>query len=551
MVLYCRYSSDNQREESIEGQLRECKNYCERNGMTVIKSYIDRALSAKSDRRPDFQSLIRDSEKRLFEAVVVWKLDRFSRNRYDSAYYKRILRKNGVRVISATEPISGDATGILLESMLEGYAEFYSAELSEKIRRGQTENALKCKYNGVGLAVGYQIDNEQHFQIDETVAPIIQEAFQRYADGGTVNDVTKWLNDKNLKNKKGNSLRPNAVTAILKNRIYIGEYKYSEHIVPGGVPAIIDEALFNRVQERFEKNRRMPTHFKAEDEYILTTKLFCGKCGNFLIGESGKSRTGVIHRYYKCSAAKRKNKCSLKAVKKQWIEDFVVDEAMTMLTDDKVLEKVADLVLDYQRKDNSVIPLLRQQLKDTGQQIDNMVAAIAQGIITKSTKQKLDELEREKEAVEIKLLQEEMSVRILTREQILFWLHKSRSMDVTQREHRIRLIDCFVNAVYVYDSGKFVVTLNYKDGAKTVKPAEVAEAFGSTLDCIAPLLKGLKTLCFQAFLLYWKRRFWGVPFTRILFFFSLRYLHQNSYGNHNDGSFLLFLCFGFLGISIS
>jgi len=135
-VLYARYSSDNQREESIEGQLRECRNFCERNGMTVIKTYIDRALSAKSDRRPDFQNLIRDSEKRLFEAVVVWKLDRFSRNRYDSAYYKRILRKNGVRVISATEPISDDATGILLESMLEGYAEFYSAELSEKIRRG-------------------------------------------------------------------------------------------------------------------------------------------------------------------------------------------------------------------------------------------------------------------------------------------------------------------------------------------------------------------------------------------------------------------------------
>jgi len=127
VVLYARYSSDSQREESIEGQLRECKAYCERNGMKVVKTYIDRAISAKSDRRPEFQKMIRDSEKRLFEAVVIWKLDRFSRNRYDSAYYKRALRKNGVRVISATEPISDDATGILLESMLEGYAEFYSA----------------------------------------------------------------------------------------------------------------------------------------------------------------------------------------------------------------------------------------------------------------------------------------------------------------------------------------------------------------------------------------------------------------------------------------
>jgi len=486
VVLYCRYSSDNQSEESIEGQLRECKNFCERQGMTVVKSYIDRALSAKSDRRPDFQNLIRDSEKRLFEAVVVWKLDRFSRNRYDSAYYKRLLRKNGVRVISATEPISDDAAGILLESMLEGYAEFYSAELSEKIRRGQTENALKCKYNGTGLALGYQVDNDRHFQIDETVAPVIQDAFQRYADGGTVKDVTHWLNSKNVKNNKGNSLTANAATRLLKNRMYIGEYKYGEHIVPGGVPAIIDEALFNRVQERFEKNKRMPTHFKAEDEYILTTKLFCGKCGNFLVGESGKSRTGAIHRYYKCSTAKRKNKCPLKAVGKQWVEGFVVDEAVKMLVDNKVLERVADLFFDLQSKGNSVIPLLRQQLKDTEKQIENMVAAVAQGIITKSTKQKLDELEREKEDLKIKLLQEEMSVKILTREQILFWLHKFRNMDVTQRDVRVRLIDCFVNAVYVYDDGKFVVTLNYKDGTETVKLAEIAETFGSTMASFAP-----------------------------------------------------------------
>jgi len=363
---------------------------------------------------------------------------------------------------------------------------------------------LKCKYNGVGLAVGYYIDDEQYFQIDETTAPIICDAFQRYADGGTIADVTKWLNNKNVKNKKGNELKPNAVTAILKNRIYIGEYKYGEHIVPGGVPAIIDEALFNRVQERFEKNRRMPTHFKAEDEYILTTKLFCCKCGNFLIGKSGKSRTGVVHRYYKCSTAKRKHKCSLKAVKKQWIEDFVVAEAMKMLADNKVLEKVADLVLDLQNKGNSVIPLLQQQLKDTEKQVENMVSAIAQGIITKSTKQKLDELEREKEDIEIKLLQEEMSVKILTREQILFWLHKFRGMDVSQRDVRVRLIDCFVNAVYVYDDGKYVATLNYKDGAETVKPEEIAKAFGSTMDTVAPLLKGLKTLRFQAFLLFRK-----------------------------------------------
>ena len=217
---------------------------------------------------------------------------------------------------------------------------------------------------------------------------------------------------------------------------------------------------------------------------IAYLSLFIEHC---LIGESGKSRTGAIHRYYKCSTAKRKNKCSLKAVKKQWIEDFIVDEAMKMLTDNKILERVADLVLDLQNKGNSVIPLLQQQLKAAEKQIENMVSALAQGIITKSTKQKLDELERTKEDLEIKLLQEEMSVKILTREQILFWLHKFRNMDVSQRDARVRLIDCFVNAVYMYDDGKFVVTLNFKDGAEAVKPTEVAETFGSAMTSPSPL----------------------------------------------------------------
>ena len=144
-VIYARYSSENQREESIDGQLRECKAFAERNDIQIIGTYIDRALSAKTDNRPEFQRMVKESAGRAFEMVLVWKLDRFARNRYDSAHYKTVLRKNGVRVVSATEAISEGAEGILLEAMLEGMAEYYSAELSEKVSRGMTENALKCK----------------------------------------------------------------------------------------------------------------------------------------------------------------------------------------------------------------------------------------------------------------------------------------------------------------------------------------------------------------------------------------------------------------------
>ena len=163
--IYARYSSDNQREESIDGQLRECKAFAENNGIRIIDSYIDRALSAKTDNRPSFQQMIKDSGKGLFDVVIVWKLDRFARNRYDSAHYKNLLKKNNVRVISATEAISEGAEGIILESVLEGMAEYYSVELAEKINRGLTENALKCKYNGGSLALGYRIDRSEERRV--------------------------------------------------------------------------------------------------------------------------------------------------------------------------------------------------------------------------------------------------------------------------------------------------------------------------------------------------------------------------------------------------
>lgn len=243
-VIYARYSSDSQREESIEGQLRECKEYAERNGITVLSTYIDRALSAKTDNRPDFQRMIKDSAKGLFDIVLVWKLDRFSRNRYDSAHYKAILKKNGVKVVSAKEAIAEDSTGILLESLLEGYAEFYSVELSEKIHRGQKENALKGLNNGGRIPLGYVLGKDQRLEIDPITAPVVLEIFTRYAEGETVRAIVESLNKRGLQTKRNKPYSMNSFNAILKNRKYIGEYKYQDVVIPGGVPAIVPQELF-------------------------------------------------------------------------------------------------------------------------------------------------------------------------------------------------------------------------------------------------------------------------------------------------------------------
>ena len=263
-VIYARYSSDSQREESIEGQIRECTAFAEKNGITILRHYIDRAYSAKTDNRPEFQNMIKDSSKKLFDMVIVWKLDRFARNRYDSARHKATLKKNGVKVVSATEVISDGAEGIILESVLEGYAEYYSADLSEKVIRGLTDNALKCKYNGGTLPIGYIIDEEQHFQIDPLAAPFVLDAFKKYDKGATMTEIRDWLNESGVINSRGQPLNYGSVQSMLKNRRYIGEFKYRDIIVPDGIPVIGPQELFDRVQKKMEQNKKAPARNKAE-----------------------------------------------------------------------------------------------------------------------------------------------------------------------------------------------------------------------------------------------------------------------------------------------
>ena len=263
-VIYARYSSDNQREESIEGQLRECLAFANKIGVTVIEHYIDRALTAKTDNRPDFQRMIRDSAKRCFDMVIVWKLDRFSRDRYDSAHYKHLLKKNGVKVVSATENISDGPEGIILESMLEGMAEYYSAELSVKIKRGLTENALKAKVNGGQNPFGYYVDENQKLSINKSEAPIVVEIFTMYEQGKTIKEIVQYLNSKGLQTKYGNGFSYNIVQYMLSNRRYIGDYKYADIVIPDATPAIIDKGLFERVQQRLKANRHAPARHKAK-----------------------------------------------------------------------------------------------------------------------------------------------------------------------------------------------------------------------------------------------------------------------------------------------
>ena len=501
-VIYARYSSDSQREESIEGQIRECTAYAKKNGITIVKHYIDRAISAKTDNRPQFQQMIKDSDKKLFDIVLVWKLDRFARNRYDSARYKTQLKKNGVKLVSATEIISEGPEGIILESVLEGYAEYYSADLAEKVVRGQTENILKGRCNGGRGTFGYTLDSERKFHIDPLASPFVLESFRKYRNGLTMKEIRDWLNENGIKNPVGGTFTYISVEHMLKNRRYIGELKFRDVVVPDASPPIIPLELFDDVQEKIAKNKKAPARRKAEDDYLLTTKLYCGYCGALMFGESGTSRTGEVHRYYKCATAKKRKGCKKKTVRKQWLEDLVVNQTMQLVRDDAAMESIIAKVMELQDRENTTLPLYEKQLRDAESGIQNMLNAIQAGILTSSTKERLEQLEETKRELEARIAEEKLAKPKVTEEFIRFWLLRFRKLDMSLKDQRQALVDTFINAIYLYDD-KVLITFNYKEGTQTVTFEEATEVAskgnGSDLDCFTAPRK-TSTRCVLVFL---------------------------------------------------
>ena len=409
--------------------------------------------------------------------------------------------------MSATEIISEGPEGIILESVLEGYAEYYSADLSEKVIRGMTENALKGKFSGGAIPFGYTINADRRFEIDPLTAPFVAEAFQRYNDGQTMREIRDWLNEKGIKNKRGGPMTFNVIQHMLSNRRYIGELKYRDVLIPDAIPPIVSVELFNDVQEKMLKNKKAPARRKAEDDYLLTTKLFCGYCGALMFGESGTSRTGEVHRYYKCATAKKHKGCKKKTVRKQWLEDLVVNQTMQLVKDDAAMESIIAKVMDLQNKENTNIPLYEKQLRDAESGIQNMLNAIQAGILTSSTKERLEQLEETKRELEARIAEEKLAKPKVTEEFIRFWLLRFRKLDMILKDQRQALVDTFINAIYLYDD-KVLITFNYKEGTQTVtfgEATEVAsEGNGSDLDCFTAPENAVKSKDFMAFLFFWQ-----------------------------------------------
>lgn len=449
--LYVRYSSVNQTEQSIEGQTRVCQEFAERHGIRIVEIYADRATSASKDieKRVNFLKMIKDSEKNLFDAVIVYKLDRFSRSRYDMATYKYRLRKNGVQVISATENISNDPEGIILESVLEGMAEFYSAELSQKITRGLKETAFKHNTYGGQCPLGYKIVDKK-FVIDEETAPLVREAFSMCAEGHTIADICRSFNARGFRTSKGARFGKSSFMSLLHNERYIGVYKYGEYRAEGAIPAIIDKETFTLVQERIRQNRVAPGARKAKAVYLLSGKLFCGHCGSKMNANS----SGDGYRFYDCYGRKNARViCNKRNMRKDLIEKVVVEDALSLLTDETIEEIATVAVQTHTREieQSSNIMQLRTRLHETKVSLDNLTKAIESGLAPQAILKRMSELEDEQNALETAIKKETLNSDPLEKEEIIYWLEQFRQGDINDENFLKMLIDLFVQSVTVWD----------------------------------------------------------------------------------------------------
>lgn len=364
VVAYCRYSSDNQRDESIDAQVRFLNEFANKNGYEIIKVYVDEAKSATTDLRPAFLEMMRAAEKGNFKAVLVHKLDRFARDRYDSAFYKRHLKKNGVRLISALENLDDSPESIILESVLEGMSEYYSKNLSREVMKGLKENAYNCKHTGGTPPLGYDVTSELTYIINEVEANVVRYIFEQKAIGKGYLTIADQLNNMGHTTKAGNHFKANSIRDILKNIKYTGVYIFNRRAagklgnyvnkqpheiikIDGGMPRIIENELFERVNFILD-NRQYGPRKNSKQNYLLTGLITCKKCGSSYTGQSYVTgRGGKKYYQYGCSKKYNSKTCDNKDVRQDSIEELVLNEIIKNVLNPTSIEKISNRIVDF------------------------------------------------------------------------------------------------------------------------------------------------------------------------------------------------------------
>lgn len=489
-VAYGRYSTDMQREESIDAQFRAIRDYCQRNKIELINTYADEGISGTTDNRPQFQQMIKDAELGAFDYVIVHKLDRFSRSKYDSAIYKRKLKLLNIQLLSVLENLDGSPESLILESVLEGMSEYYSRNLSREVKKGMRENALKCKFNGGTPPLGYDVDEDKNYVINAHEAEAIKLIFDMFTKNYSYSQMMRKLNNLGYKTKRGREFTRNSFYEILNNERYIGIYFYSKEDYDGfkgkrnyhkkrnkdnmirienGVPAIIDKDTWAKAQEKLKNNRNLNRTNKNGRFYLLKGLLYCGECGSPMSGHMQRNGQGNRYYYYRCNKKSRTHKCHAPVVRAEKIEKEVLDCFEDVIFTKTNKDAVIKSMLKYLDKETDTTDhkkSLEKELAAVEKQIENILDAIISGISSPSVNEKLKELETKKETLKASISKCNIisykSTGII--DEIKEFLNKNNSIyDFTPQEQSV-ILKNFIDKI-TYKDKKITVQLKMLDRA--------------------------------------------------------------------------------------
>ena len=444
-VAYLRYSSDKQTEQSIEGQMHVCQDYAQRNKILITGYYIDRAMSAKTDNRHEFQRMLQDSAKRAWDMVLVYKLDRFSRDKFEMAIHRKTLKDNGVKLVSCTENIPDTPEGIILESLLEGMAQYYSAELAQKVHRGMNESRRKGLYTGGPILFGYRVEN-QRYVINEDEADLLRSFYRRYLNGEPMQTFLDELHENGIL-CNGHEFRRSAFYRLFSNEKYTGVYRLGDDVFDNVYPRIIPQDLFDEVQELIRKNQ-YGKH--GAEKYLFKGKMICGYCGKPMAAESGTSRNGDVRRYYSCQSRKRGKSCQKELIKKSVIEDLVVQAILEAFGSPELIAKIAERVIkahEKRKEQNTVLNMLEKEAAQVQKGINNILDAMENGMVSPAIQKRLEKLETRLEELQNRIYIEQANMKLkTTKADVVKYIKKAIAAEPTV------LIRLLVKQIVLYDN---------------------------------------------------------------------------------------------------
>lgn len=470
-VIYARYSSHAQKDISIEQQVSLCRVLAAEYGIKIKEVYADRAMSGRTDKRPDFQRLLRDAEKGSFRYVISWKSSRIGRNMMEALINETRLNDFGVRILYVEEDFDDTAAGRFAARSMMNVNQFYSENMAEDVLRGMYSNAEKCLVTNGNLPFGYKANENLEYVIDKPKDEIVREIFTRVANGEPFVDIANDLNSRGIYTSHGNKWGKSSFYTLLHNERYLGTYIYGDFRKENGIPRIVSDELFNKVQGVLKMKKNPQGRHRVNGDYLLTGKLYCGECGSHMIGISGTGKSGALHYYYGCSQKRVKSGCCKKRnIQRDYIEKEVARGIKEYILRDDVIGWIADSVEKYQseQRGNPEFQILKDRIAEINISIKNIMSAIEKGIFTDTTKERLQELEQERLESQRSLKMMESVCNELTRNDVISWVKSFNTGDIGDKKYQALLFDSFLTAVYLYDDGRVRIVFDVSGTDKTM-----------------------------------------------------------------------------------